>query len=95
MNDVYMICKTPYNPSDPTTLNYGLGNLVALRVMGNPLGDYFRTHAGKILSFTGNAWSERDTLDNGSFFYLNGALASYNPQPGGVSEFRCSRIPNA
>lgn len=95
MADVYMICKTPYVPANPDSLNYGFGNLVAVRMTGNPLGDYFRTHAGKILSYSGNQWVERDDLDNGSFFFLNGALASYNPQPGGVSEFRCSRIPNA
>ena len=105
MTVVYLVCTTPYDPSNSTSMSYGHGNFVAERVDsgGNSAGDFYFKERGsnKIMCRQNGAWTRRDdTNHSGCFFFMNGALASYNPeQPGeqgnGVIEFRCSRIGNA
>jgi hypothetical protein len=102
---VYLICEQPYDPTDEDSLNYGFGNLVAERIDagGVSAGDYYFKERGsdKILCRQNGQWTRRDdTNHNGCFFFLNGALATFNPEePGehgnGVIEFRVSRIGNA
>ena len=104
MAAVYLVCDRPYDPSDPKTLQFGLGNFVAeiVPVAGNQAGDsmFKERGSGKIMCWHGQ-WTRRDDSNHsGCFFWKNGSLATFNPeepgQPGnGVSEFRFSRIGNA
>ena len=102
---IYVICQAPYDPTKPESFNYGFGNWVAERCDsgGNQAGDYYFKERGsnKILCRADGKWEHRDdTNHSGCFFFLNGTLATYNPEePGGVGngviEFRVSRIGNA
>ena len=104
---IYIVCKAAYDPSNPASLNFGFGNFVGELVSvpdpnGNGGDCAFKVRGQDAYYCRENGqWvTKPDTSDSGCRFYLNGSLATYNPEdPGesgrGVIEFRVSRINNA